>query len=152
MDPKRAFIYSLNGIFRRMFLCSEWRNITELQKKTSLNQRPFSEECVLRQRFSTERGASLSTFFIGKISYSSGKIIRRGKFYVRENLHHLDKISSLFPDEFFPDKVFIFTITINIQQNFKKDRIDPVRFPWKLTFLYWCTNISFKNLKCHICI
>ena len=35
----------------------------------------------------------------------SGKIIRRVKIFVGENFRHLQKISSLFPDEVFPDRV-----------------------------------------------
>ena len=39
-------------------------------------------------------------------SSSFGKIVRRGKFSSGKNICHLAKISSLFTDEVFPDKVF----------------------------------------------
>ena len=47
--------------------------------------------------------------FVGE-KYSSGQKFRRGKFspgkiFVGENFRHLTKISSLFPDEVFPEKV-----------------------------------------------
>ena len=69
----------------------------------------------------------MSIFFIHRVKYSLGKNIRRGKsfvgakvssgkifaggkfssgkIFVGENFRHLTKISSLFPDEVFPDKV-----------------------------------------------
>ena len=64
----------------------------------------------------------MSIFFIHLVKYSLGKNIRRGKsfvgenfrrgkfssgkIFVGENFRHLTKISSLFPDEVFPDKVY----------------------------------------------
>ena len=42
--------------------------------------------------------------FVGE-TYSSGKHIRRGNIFVGEKFRQLSKISSIFPDELFPDKV-----------------------------------------------
>ena len=50
----------------------------------------------------------LKSFVEGKLVWGdllSGKIIRRGKFSLGKIIRHLTKISSLFPDELFPDKV-----------------------------------------------
>ena len=63
----------------------------------------------------------MSISFIHRVKYSSGQKFRRGKsfvgqkfrrgkfspgkIFVGENFRHLTKISSLFPDEVFPDKV-----------------------------------------------
>ena len=52
----------------------------------------------------------LKSFVGGKLVWGdllSGKIIRRGKFSSRKIICHLTKISSLLPDEVFPDKVHI---------------------------------------------
>ena len=67
-----------------------------------------------RAKFSPGKIFAGENFRRGK--FSPGKIFvgenfRRGKFssgkiFVGENFRHLTKISSLFPDEVFPDKVF----------------------------------------------
>ena len=59
--------------------------------------------------------SSLITLFVGKISslfprirwgkLFFGKNVSLGKFYIGENFSHLTKISSLFPNELFLDKV-----------------------------------------------
>ena len=50
------------------------------------------------------KSSSLITLFVGK-NFVTFPRIRRGKNYVGENFSHRTKISSLFPDEFFLDKV-----------------------------------------------
>ena len=56
--------------------------------------------------------------------FSPGKIfvgakVSSGKIFVGENFRHLTKISSLFPDEVFPDKVY-FLVNIFTLISFKK--------------------------------
>ena len=72
----------------------------------------------------SQKRVDMSIFFIHRVKYSLGKNIRRGKSYVGENFRHFTKISPLFPDEVFPDKVEpgYYTTSHCISMNIKRRR------------------------------